>query len=250
MDQIEKTRAFRSLHVRGAPLVLWNIWDAGSAKAVAGAGAAAVATGSWAVAAAQGYSDGESLPMAAAVTVARQVSGAVDVPVSVDFEAGYAVGPEGVFANVSLLIGTGIAGLNIEDRIVGTNRLYPVEEHSARIAAARRAAEAEGVPVFINARTDVFFREDKAGVAELTREVLARAAAYAGAGADGLFLPGVSDPEVIATICAGQSLPVNVMRRLDGPDIGVLAQAGVARISHGPAPYLAAMEAFGAKALL
>ncbi len=249
-DQIAKAKAFKALHVKGIPLVLWNIWDAGSAKAVADAGARAVATGSWSVAAAQGFADGETLVMDAALMVASQIVGAVDVPVSVDFEGGYAVAADAVGSNAARLIETGTVGLNFEDRVVGGDGLHPLEEQVARIAAIRKAAEGAGVPFFINARTDVFFCGDDAPAAELMAKAIARAQAYADAGADGLFVPGLSDPALIAQICEGQNLPVNVMRMGDGPQVSTLAQTGVARISHGPGPYLAAMKALGAAAIV
>ncbi len=250
MDQVSKCEAFKALHVKGTPLVLWNIWDAGSAKAVADAGAKAVATGSWSVAAAQGFADGEALPMEAVLSVAHQIVSAVDLPVSVDFEGGYAVEPDVVARNVTGLIKTGIVGLNFEDRVVGGDGLHSVADQAARIAAIRKAAEDAGVSLFINARTDVFFCGDDASASELSVRVLERARAYREAGADGLFVPGVSDLDVIGGIAAGQDLPLNVMRMGDAPEVTALAKAGVARISHGPGPYLAAMKALGAAALV
>jgi len=249
-SQVETAQAFRAMHVKGAPLVLWNIWDAGSARAVADAGAGAIATGSWAVAAAQGFADGQALPMEAALRVAKQVVGAVDVPVSVDFEGGYAVAPAEIAENVGRLIETGVAGLNIEDRVVGGEGLYPIAEHAARIAAVRTAAQAARVPLFINARTDVFFCGNKEPAGQLIEEALKRAAAYADAGADGLFVPGLEDPELIARVSARQPLPVNLMRTGDTISLADLAQAGAARISHGPGPYIATMKALTEAALV
>lgn len=248
MDQIEKCNVFRALHKKGDPLVLWNVWDAGSAKAVAKAGAHAIATGSWSVAAAQGFGDGEALPMEDALRVAAQVVRAVDLPVSVDFEGGYAVAPQGVARNVARLIEAGAVGLNFEDRVIGGKGLHDVGLQVERISAIKETAGAEGVPFFINARTDVFFMGSKAADNELIKEVLSRAAAYADAGADGLFVPGLSDQSLIAEVCRAQSLPVNIMRMRDGLDIEILADAGVARVSHGPAPYMAAMKGLEAAA--
>lgn len=249
MDQLEKAQAFAGLHVKGAPLVMWNIWDAGSAKAVADAGAKALATGSWSVAAAQGFADGEALPMDAALHTADQIVGAVDLPVSVDFEGGYAVEPQAVGANAAKLIATGAVGLNFEDRVVGGEGVHPIEEQAARIKAIRAAAEAAGVPLFINARTDVFFAKLEMSEAALMDAAVARAQAYRDAGADGLFVPGLDDLDRIAHLCAAQPLPVNVMRMGEATDIAAYSQAGVARISHGPGPFIAAMKALGAAAL-
>ncbi|MGC1504366.1 MAG: isocitrate lyase/phosphoenolpyruvate mutase family protein [Sulfitobacter sp.] len=241
----EKATAFRALHVKGDPLVLYNIWDAGSAKAVAKSGAKAIATGSWAVAAAQGYADGEALPMAASLQVAGAVAAAVDLPVSVDFEGGYAIAPAEVAANTALLRETGAVGMNFEDRVVGGEGLHSSADQAARIAAIRAAV---GPEFFINARTDVFFCDDSAPMADLMRDAVTRAVAYRAAGADGIFVPGLADVALIAQFCAAQDLPVNVMRMDKALALVDLARAGVARISHGPGPYLAAMKALGAVA--
>lgn len=246
----EKAKAFHALHVKGTPLVLWNVWDAGSAKAVAEAGAKAIATGSWSVAAAQGFADGEALPLEDVLRTARQVVGAVDLPVSVDFEGGYAVAPEEMAENLGALLHTGVVGINVEDRIVGGKGLHGIDAHAARLAALRAAADAAGVNLFINARTDVFFQgKDAPPAAELMAEALERAAAYRAAGASGLFVPGLGDLDLIARIAAEQALPINVMRMGDKVSVADYAQAGVARISHGPGPYLAAMKAVTEAAL-
>ena len=243
MNQVEKAQAFKALHVQGAPLVLWNIWDAGSAKAVSEAGAKAIATGSWSVAAALGYADGEALPMAEALRVAAQVVVATDLPVSVDFEGGYAESPAEVAQNVAALIATGVVGLNFEDRVVGGEGLHGIAQQAARIAAIRGAADAAGVPLFINARSDVFFCGDKAAPDVLVTKVIERAEAYRAAGADGLFVPGLTDLALIEQISKGQPLPLNVLRMDDAHALPDLAGAGVARISHGPWPYISAMDA-------
>lgn len=250
MDQIAKARAFHALHKTAAPLVLWNIWDAGSAKAVAVAGASALATGSFSVAAARGYGDGEDLPLELALRIARQIVRAVDLPVSVDFEGGYAVAPAEVGAHAARLIETGAIGLNFEDRVVGGKGLHPVEAQAARIAAIRQAADAAGVPFFINARTDVFLQGGDAPVEGLTDEALARAVAYAAAGADGVFVPGLTDLAQVKRISEGQALPVNVMRQAGGAEVVDFAAAGAARISHGPLPYLAAMKTLAGAAVV
>lgn len=242
-NQIEGAEEFARLHKKGAPLVLCNAWDAGSAAAVAKAGAPAIATGSWSVAAAQGYGDGQQLPLELLLQTARQIVQAVDLPVSVDFEGGYATAPAALAENIASLIDTGAVGLNFEDRIIGGTGLHAPEVQAARIAAIREAADRAGVPFFINARCDVFFQKNSAPHKDLMPEALARAAAYAEAGANGLFVPGLTDLSLVTEICARQPLPVNVMRPMEGPEITALAEAGVARISHGPAPYLAAMAA-------
>lgn len=160
-SQIENARHFRNLHMPHNPLFLYNIWDAGSAKAVERAGAKAVATSSWSVAAAQGYADGEQLPFEDMMAVVTRIAKSVKVPVTVDFEGGYAADSETVEQNVRRLLELGIVGFNFEDQIVDGLGLYSVEDQVSRIRAARRAADSLGVPAFINARTDVFLKADQ-----------------------------------------------------------------------------------------
>ncbi|MBM1557917.1 isocitrate lyase/phosphoenolpyruvate mutase family protein [Sulfitobacter mediterraneus] len=243
VNQTGKATEFAKLHVKGTPLVLYNAWDAGSAKAVADGGAMAIATGSWSVAAAQGFADGQALPLDLLLQTAGQIVRAVDLPVSVDFEGGYAIDANEVGQNATRLLDSGAIGLNFEDRIVGGDGLHPVADQARRIAAIRAAAETAGVPLFINARSDVFFQKSSTPHAELMEEALTRAAAYADAGANGIFVPGLSDLNLIESLCDAQSLPVNIMRMGGSTGIADLASAGAARISHGPGPYIAAMEA-------
>lgn len=237
-SQIDKAEVFRRLHVAGDPLILYNIWDAGSAKAVERAGAEAVATGSWSVAAAQGYADGEELPLDTALAVAERIVQSVDLPVTVDFEGGYASDPGTVGQNVRRLLAIGVIGLNVEDRVVKAHGLYDIEDQAARLRAARDAADAAGVRAFINARTDVFLNAaPDSDPTSLLDEALGRAAAYAEAGADGFFVPGLTDEALIRSICAEVSRPVNVMTA-DPHGIAGLAACGVSRISFGPNPYI------------
>lgn len=237
-SQTDKAEVFRLLHIPQNPIILYNIWDAGSAKAVERAGARAIATGSWSVAAAQGHADGEHLPLDIALAVAERIVQSVDVPVSVDFEGGYATDPETIGQNVRSLLALGVIGLNFEDQEVKASGLYGIEEQAARLRAVRDAGEAVGVPVFINARTDVFLKAaPDADRMCLLQEALARATAYAEAGADGFFVPGLTDESLIRKICDEVGLPVNVMTA-DPQSIGDLAACGASRISFGPNPYI------------
>lgn len=238
-SQIERAEIFRSLHIPGDPIVLYNIWDAGSAVAVARGGAKAVATGSWSVAAAQGYSDGEEMPLDDALSVVARITKCVDLPLTVDFEGGYANDPAAVRQNVGRLLALGVIGLNFEDQVVHGDGLHGIDHQSDRLRAVRSAASDAGVPVFINARTDVFLKAAE-GVdhASLLDEAFAREAAYAAAGADGFFVPGLKDKKLIEKICRQASLPVNVMTSGDVEEVRALAELGVARISFGPAPYV------------
>lgn len=242
MNQHNKARAFADLHRKGWPLVLFNVWDAGSARAVAEAGAKAVATGSWSVAAANGFSDGEELPLELALANAARIVASVDLPVTIDFEGGYAEEPAGAAENVVRLIETGAVGCNFEDQIVRGSGIYPMEKQCARIAAIREAAEQAGVSFFINARTDLFLHAEAAEHTGYLEEAIARAKAYGEAGGSGFFAPGLADLELIRRLSEASPLPVNIMMFLGVPTALELAALGVSRISHGPGPYRQAME--------
>jgi 2-methylisocitrate lyase-like PEP mutase family enzyme len=243
MNQAEKAKTFGALHRKGNPVVLYNVWDAGTAKAVTEAGAKALATGSWSVAAAQGYGDGEKIPMEALVATTRQITAVNGLPLSVDFEGAYSTDPSGAAANVEQLIDAGAIGINFEDQVVGGDGLHPVEQQAARIRAIREMADRRGIAFFINARTDLFLREgDLSKHAGLVEEALERGKAYAAAGADGFFVPWLIDEGLIEKICAASPLPVNIMMRPGAPDVKTLAKLGVSRVSYGPGPYRAMME--------
>jgi 2-methylisocitrate lyase-like PEP mutase family enzyme len=240
MSQAQKAARFAELHVKGTPLVLFNAWDAGSAKAVEQAGAPAVATSSWSVAEAQGYRDGEDIPITLARQIIERIAATVDVPVSADFEGGYTDDDAGLADNVLRLLETGIVGINFEDRAVKGPGLYDTERQATRISAIRRAADKAGVALFINARTDLFLGQGNEPSATVD-EAVNRSKAYADAGASGFFIPGLQEEPLIARICEESALPVNVMVMDGVPDNERLAQIGVARISYGPNPYIEAM---------
>ena len=241
MSQSERYRAFAALHVPGNPVILFNAWDAGSAKAVAEAGATAIATGSASVAGAHGFGDAEALPVGLALANAARVVEAVDLPVTIDFEGAYAVEPEGVGANMRRLAATGAAGCNCEDQVVGGEGLYEVAEQAARIVAAR---EAVGPDFFVNARTDLFLKAKPATHdTAMVDAALERARAYADAGASGFFVPLLSDLALLERCCAASPLPVNFMAFPGAPSASEVAATGVARISHGPFPWRLAMAA-------
>lgn len=237
-NQLEKTDSFRALHIPGTPVVLYNIWDAGSAKAVADSGAKALATGSAPVAMAQGYPDGEQMPLELALQNINRIISAVEQPVTMDLEGGYGSDPSTVAATVSQAMATGIVGFNFEDQVVGSNLLYSVADQAQRIAAAREAASAQGSNGFINARTDIFLKAKPDTHNEsMLAEAIERAKAYEQAGADGFFAPGIADEKLIATLCEKVDLPVNIIALPHVPSGKKLAELGVARISYGPVPY-------------
>lgn len=233
--------AFAALHRPGDPLVLFNAWDAGSAQVVVRAGARAIATGSWSVAAAHGFPDGEGLPLDLALANARRIVAAVTCPVTIDFEGGYAAEPARLAEHFATLAGTGAVGCNFEDGMVDGTALHPLDVAARRVSVARRA-----VPTgfFINARTDLFLQaaaatHDRA----LADAAIERGLAYADAGANGFFVPGLIDLPLIERIARAVPLPLNVMAFPGAPSIGAFAAAGVGRVSYGPHPWRVAMKA-------
>ncbi len=232
-----KFETFAALHVPGDPVVLYNIWDVGSAHAVAAAGAKALATGSHPVADANGWPDGQQVPIDFALANARRIVDAVDLPLTVDFESAYSVDPGEGAANVARLKASGAVGCNFEDQVIGGEGVHPLTLQVERIAAIRAAV---GDDFFINARTDLFLKTDTYDDA-LIDQVVERGKAFAGAGASGFFVPRLADPKQIERVVREVALPLNVIAFPGAPDKKVWADAGVARISHGPFPHRALM---------
>ncbi len=224
----------RALHAAGV-LVLPNAWDAGSAVVIALAGARAIATTSGGIAWSLGRSDGQRLTRAEMIERVREIAAAVTIPVTADIEGGYGLGPGDVAVTVEEVIAAGAVGVNIEDSRAPGGPLFDPAEQAERIQAARAASALAGLPeLFINARTDVFLYG--IGVPE-TRldDVLARSDAYAKTGADGLFVPGLTDLQAITELAEASPLPVNVMAGPGSPLVSELAAAGVRRVSIGTA---------------
>lgn len=232
-----KFATFAALHVPGDPVVLYNIWDAGSAKVVAEAGGKAIATGSHPVADALGMPDGEKVPLDLVFANARRVVGAVDLPVTIDFEGAYSADPEEGAANVLRLKETGAVGCNFEDQVIGGDGLHPLERQVKRIAAIRRAV---GGDFFINARTDLRLKD----VAAPIEAIIERGKAFADAGASGFFVPRLADTREVDKVVREVPLPLNLIAFPGAPDKKSWADAGCARISHGPFPLRALMERF------
>ena len=236
---MSKFEDFARLHVPGDPLVLFNVWDAGSAQAVAKAGAKAIATGSASVAMANGFGDGQELPMEFALDNARRIARSVDVPVTVDFEGAYSADPAEGARNIASLAETGAVGCNFEDQLVGGEGLHPIAVQAERIAAARRAV---GPDFFINVRTDLFLKAPQESHDEpMLEEAIERGRAYAEAGASGYFVPMLGSLDMLRRLCAQSPIPVNFMTYPGCPSKSEVAATGVARISHGPFPYLSQM---------
>ena len=235
-----KYEQFAALHIPGNPVVLYNVWDVGSALAVVAAGAKALATGSHPVADAHGWPDGEKVPIDFALANAERIVAAVDLPLSVDFEGAYSIDPERGGANVARLAATGAVGCNFEDQVIGGEGVHPLDLQCRRIAAARRAV---GDAFFINARTDLFLKTKDYNDA-LVDQVIERGKAFADAGASGFFVPRLSDRAQVERVVRDVPLPLNLIAYPGAPSKAEWASAGVARISHGPFPHKALMAAF------
>jgi 2-methylisocitrate lyase-like PEP mutase family enzyme len=232
--------AFAALHRPGDPVILYNIWDPGSAKVVAAAGAKAIATGSHPVGDAAGFGDGQQVPIDFVMDNARRVVAAVDLPVTVDFESAYSVDPEEAGANVARLKSTGAVGCNFEDQVIGGEGLHPLDRQCRRIRAIR---DAVGLEFFINARTDLFLKTQTYDDA-LIDQVVERGKAFADSGASGFFVPRLSDLKQVERVVREVPLPLNLIAFPGAPTNRDWANAGVARISYGPFPLKALMETF------
>jgi 2-methylisocitrate lyase-like PEP mutase family enzyme len=229
-----RATAFAALHRPGTPLVLANAWDVASARIIAAAGAPAIATTSAGVAWSLGYPDGDAVDVDRALDVIARIATAVAVPVTADIESGYAADAAGVGRTVTRVLEAGAVGINLEDAAPpgDDSPLRPTAEQAERIATAYAAAQAQGVGLYLNARTDVYLRSvgDPAGRLPATLE---RAAAYVEAGASGIFVPGITEPATVAELVNGIAAPVNILVGPGAPPVGQLAALGVARISTG-----------------
>ena len=226
VSQQDRVSEFRAAHAKGKILVLPNAWDAASARLVQDAGAKAVATSSAAVAWSNGCADGEGMSREVAIAATREVLRVVNLPVSVDSEAGYSSDPGQVAEHCLRLIDIGVAGLNIEDGADSPDLL------AAKIKAIKAAAKAKGADIFVNARADVYLRNlvpDDKKLGEMVR----RATLYTEAGADGIFAAFMTDTAQIREVVAATDLPVNILATKAATDVAALKAAGVRRLSIG-----------------
>jgi 2-methylisocitrate lyase-like PEP mutase family enzyme len=234
-DLGSRCELLRSLHVPGDPLVLANAWDAASARAIEAAGFPAVATTSGGVAASLGYEDHEGGPAEEMLAAAARICRSVGVPVTVDAEAGYGIGPAELVAE---LMRAGAAGCNLEDADHASGSLRDPGRHAEWLRGVREAADAEDYPLVLNARIDVFVSALSSGSHEggqrmLVPEALTRAHAYAEAGADCVFPLLLWEEDALRSFIAEAPAPVNVLAIPPAPSSAELAELGVARISHG-----------------
>lgn len=229
---------FKSLHDQKNPLMLYNCWDVASAKAIEQAGSKAIATSSFSMAKAWGYSDGEQLSFEHLLWMISRIVEQVAIPLTVDIEGGYAVDEDALAHNMEQLFRLDICGINFEDQKVNhpNDELWETSEQSQRIRTIQQVAAKLHKRVFINARTDIFFKNTKHSM-DLVNEAIERTYAYAEAGAEGIFIPGLSDRNLIGHFVQKSPLPVNVMV-MDGMISNhELQELGVKRISYGPHSY-------------
>ena len=236
----------RSLHRPGDPLLLPNAWDVATARAVVAAGFPVVATTSGGVAAALGYADHEGAPGDEMLAAAARIAGGVEVPVTVDAEAGYGMEPAELVAELRSM---GAAGCNLEDSDYAAGGLRDLDRHAEWLRMVRQAASDDGYPLVINARIDVFLGPLLAGAGpgtqkELVPEALRRANAYLEAGVDCVFPIVLWETDALRRFTSEARGPVNVVRLPQAPSVAELAALGVARVSWGILLFGAAMGHF------
>lgn len=235
-DQVTKAKQFADLHIKSNPIIIYNAWDGGSAKTIASAGAKAIATGDHPVGFAHGYNNDnfDEFSFDSYLGTIKDIARAIDLPFSVDISNGEGLDIAGLQSRIVQLLEIGIIGINFEDRLDDSTGVKPLDEQIERIEAIRTAADNYGVPLFINARSDLFVTGSSASPDELLQEAIKRAQAYKEAGANGFFVPGLMDIDLIHKLCDAIELPVNIIRLPGAPETAELKQAGVSRISYGP----------------
>ena len=232
-DQVLEKRAdaLLALHQPGNPVVLPTVWDAWSARLAVDAGFAALTVGSHPLADSVGKADQEGMTFDDVLTRVKQITAAVDVPISVDIESGYGEAPTRLIEG---LLDAGAVGLNIEDTVHSEGgRLRSASEHAELVGALRAAADAAGVHVVVNARTDLFLRQD-GDESDRVERAIARLTEAAAAGADVLYPVGFHDPETLRRLASELPLPINAIAQPDQSDPASFGPLGVGRISFGP----------------
>jgi len=241
--QRDLAERFRAMHLPGDPLLLPNAWDAASARVLESLGFGAVATTSAGVAFVEGFPDGQEIGRNAMLAGVTRVVRAVRVPVTADMEGGYGPTVADAVATALGVISSGAVGLNFEDATGVRGTLLDAERQAERIAAIRKTGVEYGVPLVINARTDTYL-ESVGEPGERFAETVRRSALYRAAGADCIFVPGVTDAQTIGALVRAIDAPVNVLAAAATPPLAELRRLGVARISLGSAPYRRALTAF------
>lgn len=240
----EKAELLQSLHRRDDLLVVPNAWDVGSARVIEAAGFPTVASSSAAFAWTIGMPDGEVAPWDEVIGGLARMASGVDVPVSADLEGGYVESTGGIERSVEALADAGVAGVGLEDSDFGEGAegVVDAHEHAEVIAAARAAAAAADYPLFINGRTELYIRRVGSDDGRL-EEAIGRLGLYVQAGADGVFAPGITDPEEIEELARQVDAPLNVLWMPGMPGLDELEQLGVRRVTVGSQTYLAGLAA-------
>jgi 2-methylisocitrate lyase-like PEP mutase family enzyme len=233
-SQSEKEKQFHHLHHNNELLVLPNIWNPLSAKILEETGYKAVATASASIAFANGYQDGEKIPFDELIFILKRIVKCVNIPVTADVESGYAHNNLLLKENIKRLIDTGIAGINFEDSHHDEQKLYSKEEQSEKINLIKNTASDSGSNLFINARTDVFIKQNHLSKEEKVAEAIERGKAYKAAGADGFYPIFLKEKVSIKRVIEEVALPVNILMLPGIPDFSGSKEIGVARISLGP----------------
>jgi 2-methylisocitrate lyase-like PEP mutase family enzyme len=233
-SQSEKEKQLHELHHNNKLLVLPNIWNPLSAKLLEDSGYKAVATASASIAFANGYQDGEKIPFDDLIFILKRIVKSVNIPVTADIESGYASNNAVLKENIKRLIDTGIAGINFEDSRHDEQKLFSKEEQSEKISLIKNTAAGDGSNLFINARTDVFIKQNHLSKEEKLAEAIERGKAYKAAGADGFYPIFLKEKLSIKTVIKEVPLPVNILMLPGIPDFSELKGIGVARISLGP----------------
>lgn len=228
------------LHQRQAPLILYNCWNVSTAALLNESSQQVIATSSYAVAHSLGYDDGEEMPFELLQLLTEKIARMIDKPLTVDVETGYG---EDYLAHILALLEAGANGINIEDQLIGHNQLMAIDEQAQKIKSIKQFCLDHQYHIFINARTDVFFMNEIHNKA-VCDQALERARAYQEAGANAIFIPGLTDPSLIGYFVSHSPLPVNVMLSADGPNVSELSKLGVSRISCGPLSYFKSLEDF------
>lgn len=231
-QHIKHAQLFHDLHYSGEMLLLPNTWDILGALVVEHLGFKAIATASAAMSYINGFFDGEKLPFEKLIKVLKNTTNVVTIPVTADIESGYARTNEELKNNIIQLLECGISGLNIEDTNIKTKNLYSIEEQCARIRTIRSIADDFGVPLFINARTDIYLDGNLFTTEEIRlEETLKRIIAYKNAGANGIYPIAITHVNSIKEIVAHSNIPVNVLAFHDAPPLKKLQEIGVSRVS-------------------
>lgn len=241
--QKEKAEELLKLHHSGRLLVLPNIWEPLGAALLDSLGYPAIATASASMAFTNGHDDGENIPFNDLLKILKKIAGSVDIPVTADIESGYADTDSQLAENIRSVIETGIVGINLEDTNKQTKGLYPIDVQCRRISVVKKTAAEMGVPLFINARTDVYLNGKVFETPEAKyEEALKRGLAYKEAGGDCFFPVLITDAGHISKLVSILGMPLNVLAFKGIPELNELQEMGVARVSLGPSFLKVAMQ--------